>query len=51
MGTWLMNPRTIIVYCGSESCATSKLIADRLRESLPDAEIYSLKGGWNAWVQ
>jgi rhodanese-related sulfurtransferase len=51
MGTWLMNPRTIIVYCGSESCDVSKLIADRLRESLPDAEIYSLKGGWNAWVQ
>ena len=51
MGTWLMNPRTIIVYCGTESCDASKLIADRLRESLPDAEIYSLKGGWNAWVQ
>jgi rhodanese-related sulfurtransferase len=51
MGAWLMNPRTIIVYCGSESCGTSKRIADRLREALPDAEIYSLKGGWDAWVQ
>jgi hypothetical protein len=39
------------VYCGSESCGTSKRIAERLRESLPDAEIYSLKGGWDAWVQ
>jgi len=51
MGAWLMNPRTIIVYCGSESCGTSKRIADRLREALPDAEIYNLKGGWDVWVQ
>ncbi|CAA6692027.1 MULTISPECIES: rhodanese-like domain-containing protein [unclassified Lentimonas] len=51
MGAWLINPRTIIVYCGSESCGTSQRIADRLRETLPDAEIYSLKGGWDAWVQ
>ncbi|MFQ3225185.1 MAG: rhodanese-related sulfurtransferase [Lentimonas sp.] len=51
MGAWLMNPRPIIVYCGSESCGTSKRIADRLREALPDAEIYSLKGGWDAWLQ
>ena len=51
MGTWLMQPSPIVVYCGSESCGTSKRIADRLREALPDAEIYSLKGGWDAWVR
>lgn len=51
MGAWLMQPTPIVVYCGSESCGTSKRIADRLREALPDAEIYSLKGGWDAWVQ
>ncbi len=51
MGAWLTNPRPIVVYCGSESCGTSKRIAERLREALPDAEIYSLKGGWDAWVQ
>jgi len=49
MGAWLPAPRPIIVYCGSESCGTSKRIAERLREALPDAEIYSLKGGWDAW--
>lgn len=49
MNTWLMQPRPIVIYCGSESCDTSKRIAERLRESLPDAEIYSLKGGWDAW--
>jgi rhodanese-related sulfurtransferase len=51
MPEWLTNPRPIVVYCGSESCGTSKRIAERLREALPDAEIYSLKGGWDAWVQ
>lgn len=49
MGAWLPAPRPIVIYCGSESCGTSQRIADRLREALPDAEIYSLKGGWDAW--
>ena len=49
MDVWLTGPRPIIVYCGSESCGTSRRIAARLREALPEAEIYSLKGGWDAW--
>jgi len=49
METWLMQPRPIVVYCGSESCGTSQRVAERLRDALPDAEIYSLKGGWDAW--
>jgi len=49
MNAWLMDPRPIVIYCGSESCGTSKRIAERLRATLPDAEIYSLKGGWDAW--
>lgn len=51
MNTWLVQPRPIVVYCGSESCNTSQRIAERLRESLPDAEIYHLKGGWDAWQE
>lgn len=51
MEAWLMQPRPIVVYCGSESCGTSQRVADRLREALPDAEIYSLKGGWDAWLK
>lgn len=47
MGRWLESPRPIVIYCASESCGTSKRIADRLRGDLPDAEIYSLHGGWN----
>lgn len=49
MDVWLAGPRPIIVYCGSESCGTSRQVAERLRDALPDAEIYSLKGGWDAW--
>ena len=51
MEAWLTEPRPIVVYCGSESCGTSQRVAERLREALPEAEIYSLKGGWDAWVQ
>lgn len=46
MGEWLESPRPIVVYCSSTSCDTSKRIAERLRNDLPDAEIYSLHGGW-----
>ncbi|MFW5874509.1 MAG: rhodanese-like domain-containing protein [Verrucomicrobiota bacterium] len=46
MERWLPDPRPIVVYCASEACGTSRRVADRLRDALPDAEIYSLKGGW-----
>ncbi|MDQ8196151.1 rhodanese-like domain-containing protein [Coraliomargarita sp. SDUM461004] len=49
MDAWLMQPRPIVVYCSSESCGTSQRIAEGLRKALPEAEIYSLKGGWDAW--
>tara|TARA_B110000208_G_scaffold77106_1_gene98779 strand:+ start:1703 stop:2116 length:414 start_codon:yes stop_codon:yes gene_type:complete len=51
MDAWLTQPRPIVVYCGSERCDTSKRIAERLREALPDAEVYSLKGGWDSWLR
>ena len=46
MGAWLGAPRPIVIYCASESCDTSKRLAERLRAELPDAEVYSLHGGW-----
>ena len=51
MDAWLIKPRPIVIYCESESCDTSKRIAKRLRQSLPSAEIYSLKGGRGAWQE
>jgi rhodanese-related sulfurtransferase len=44
---WLEQPRPVIVYCQSAKCNTSHKIADRLRENLPDAEIYVLPAGWS----
>lgn len=49
MNMWLEQPRPIIVYCSSESCKTSQEVADYLRTSIPDAEVYALKGGFEAW--
>ena len=49
MDIWLGNTRPIVVYCSSAQCNASKRIATRLRDALPDAEVYSLKGGWEAW--
>lgn len=48
MDTWGPQPRPIIVYCSSESCDSSEVIANRLRDAL-QAEVYYLKGGWAAW--
>jgi rhodanese-related sulfurtransferase len=49
MDAWLADPRPIVVYCSSQSCQTSYMIAEELRDALPNAEIYSLKGGWDEW--
>ena len=49
MNVWLTDPRPIVVYCGSEQCGASKQIAQKLRDALQEAEVYSLKGGWEAW--
>ena len=45
MDRWLETPRPIVVYCDSEDCGSSRRLADRLRQALPEGEIYSLKGG------
>lgn len=49
MNSWLINPRPIVVYCSSVQCNASKHVATQLRNALPDAEVYSLKGGWETW--
>jgi len=46
MQAWLPDPRPIIIYCADEACGTSKRVAEQLRDDLPEAEIYHLKGGW-----
>ena len=49
MDVWLSAVRPIVVYCSSEQCGVSKQTAERLRKALPEAEVYRLKGGWEAW--
>ena len=34
-----------VVYCGSDSCATSRKVADILRDSVGISEVYILNGG------
>ena len=46
IGAWLERPRTIIVYCNPQPCDASREIAERLRQNLPDAEVYALREGW-----
>jgi rhodanese-related sulfurtransferase len=43
------NSRPIVVYCDGHACQASRKIAAYLRERLPGAEIYVMRGGWKAW--
>lgn len=48
---WFLSPDVIVVYCSDQGCDKSKQVAEELRANLPDAEIYSLKGGWASWAR
>jgi rhodanese-related sulfurtransferase len=39
----------IVVYCSSQECMSSQQVAQRLKKELPDAKVFSLKGGWEIW--
>ncbi len=40
--------QNIVVYCSSQSCHTSKVIADQMR-SAGFLNVYVLHGGWESW--
>ncbi|NDC74504.1 rhodanese-like domain-containing protein [bacterium] len=42
--------RRVIVYCSSQQCQASHDVARRLREEMGMEEVYTLKGGWEAWL-
>lgn len=48
MMVWLEEPRVMVVYCAEAGCGSSKRLAMRLREAVTGAEVYWLKGGWEA---
>ncbi len=41
----------LVVFCASRDCGTSETVAARLRDVLPEARVYILEGGWEAWTQ
>ncbi len=43
------NTLPVVVYCGLDTCQASRKMKDYLKERLPIAEIYVLKGGWESW--
>lgn len=43
--------RPIVVYCDGGACDASHAVAKRLREELQLANVWILKGGWDAWQQ
>lgn len=45
------SAKPIVVYCDGHACQASRKMAKYLRERLPGAEIYVLRGGWNAWQE
>ncbi len=48
LGAW--QPESpVVIYCNGQSCGASKLVALRLLNDLPAANIYVLKGGFPAW--
>jgi len=49
LGAWTPG-QTIVVYCSSHSCQTSRRVADRLRAEVDLPGILILKGGWEAWL-
>lgn len=43
------STKPLVVYCDGHACQASRKMAKYLRERLPGAEIYVLRGGWEAW--
>lgn len=41
---------SVVVYCKSLSCHTSREVARRLREEVGLPRIYVLEGGWESWL-
>jgi rhodanese-related sulfurtransferase len=40
--------KKIVVYCSTQSCGTSRQIADRLRKQANLKNVFVLEGGWEA---
>ncbi len=50
MAAWSQE-KLVIVYCGSNGCHDSKLVAQRLKNEMGIANVYLLKEGWEGWLE
>lgn len=47
----LDSSRRIVVYCSSLSCQASRDVARRLRQEAGLPNVFTLQGGWEAWLR
>ncbi len=50
LAAWSPEKR-IVVYCSSQSCGSSREIAQRLRTDTALPNIFVLAGGWEEWLK
>lgn len=50
LAVWSPEKR-VVVYCSSESCGSSREIAQRLRKEAGLTNVFVLEGGWEGWLK
>lgn len=48
LAVWSPDKR-VVVYCGSQSCGSSREVARRLRKEAQLPNVFVLTGGWQEW--
>ena len=48
LAVWSPEKR-VVVYCGSESCGSSREVARKLRQQAQLGNVFVLEGGWEGW--
>ena len=50
LNAWSPDKRTV-VYCSTQTCALSHVVARRLREEAGLTNVFVLHGGWEKWLE
>lgn len=43
-----VNQQKLVVYCATDACGSSEVVAEKIRETGFHSEVYVLQGGWKA---
>lgn len=43
-----VNQQKLVVYCATDACGSSEVVAEKIRETGFHSEVYVLQGGWQA---